>query len=126
MGTVRKAAAVIMGVAASLAFAAPAQAAPESRFLPAHYSCGQKRPPNLDGSAIVTAVGATALYRGSDQGSCGLSGVVIGGDRLDYYCWTLGNDGHTYTYLSNLTRGVAGWAWDTQVPNNGSLAHCPI
>ncbi|MCO5987992.1 hypothetical protein NE235_17975 [Actinoallomurus spadix] len=126
MGNVRKTAAVVMGVAASLAFAVPvAQAAPGSALRPMHYSCGQTRPPNLDGSAFVTATGAAVMLRGSSAG-CGLTGVILGGDRLDYYCWTLGNDGYTYTFVSAFEKGAAGWALDSEIPNNGSSVHCPI
>jgi hypothetical protein len=127
MGNIRKTAAVAAVVTASLAFLAPgAQAAPAQRGLVnLHYSCGQTRPPNRDGSAIVTATGSALLLRGSSF-DCGQSGVIIGGYKLDYYCWTLGNDGNTYTYVSAYEHGYAGWAWDTQIPNNGSSVHCPI
>lgn len=125
MGKFRKNLAVGVGVMASLALVTPPAQAAQPGAVPLHYSCGQTRPPNLDGSPVVTATGSAALLRGS-SGSCGFSGAVIGGDKLDYYCWTLGNDGNTYTYVSNYLRGEAGWAWDTQIPNNGSDKHCPI
>lgn len=117
MRIIKRTVAVVVGVAAPLVFAVPAAQA--------HYSCGQTRPPNLDGSAFVTATGSAGMWRGSSS-SCGLNGVILGGDRLDYYCWTLGNDGSTYTFVSAFEKGAAGWALDTEVPNNGSSVHCPI
>ena len=38
------------------------------------------------------------------------------GDKLDYYCFTVGNDGETWTYLSVYERGFAGWVLDVYLP----------
>lgn len=123
MRSIRKTVTVVLGVAASLAFVVPTAQAGEVETL--HYTCGQTRPPNLDGSAIVTAGNSAGVRRGSSEG-CGLNGTIMSGDRLDYYCYTLGNDGRTWTFLSDLSRGIAGWSVDSSLPNNGSSRHCPI
>jgi hypothetical protein len=80
-----------------------------------HYSCGQARPPQLDGSAIRSAIAPANVYRGSSVG-CGANGSMQVGDKLDYYCFTVGNDGETWTYLSVYERGFAGWALDVYLP----------
>lgn len=120
---VRKAVAIAAVVLASFAFVAPTAQADEMGSM--HYSCGQPRPPQLDPSPIVAATATTGAYRGSSFG-CGSNGAIFEGDKLDYYCFTTGNDGHTWTYVSAFVRGIAGWAYDEYLPNAGSLYHCPI
>ncbi len=123
ISSVRKSASIVGALAASFALFVPAAQADE--IGPMHYSCGQARPPQLDGSAFVSATTTTGVYRGSSFG-CGANGTMVPGDKLDYYCYTLGNDGNTWTYLSVYERGFAGWALDDFLPNNGSSVHCPI
>jgi hypothetical protein len=114
---------IAAAVVAAFAFAVPAAQADEIGAM--HYSCGQARPPQLDGSALVSASTTTGVYRGSSFG-CGANGTMVEGDGLDYYCYTNGNDGDTWTYVSVYQRGFAGWANDDFLPNHGSLVHCPI
>jgi hypothetical protein len=120
---IRNAAAVAMVTAATFAVVTPAAQATE--ISPMHYSCGQARPPQLDGSAIRSAIAPANVYRGSSVG-CGVNGSMQLGDKLDYYCFTVGNDGETWTYLSVYERGFAGWVLDVYLPGSGSLVHCPI
>jgi hypothetical protein len=123
MGVTKRTVAVVMGVAALLVFVAPAAQA--------HYTCGQTRPPNLDGSTPFPASIATVdLHRGSNL-ACGITGTMHANDQMDYYCWTTGNDGYTWTYLSAFNQFIAGWTPDAFLPNNsdgtsGSEVHCPI
>lgn len=125
----RKAVTVAVAVAASFAFFVPVATADEIGTM--HYSCGQPRPPQLDGSAFRSAITSTDVRRGSSSG-CGSYGLMLVGDQLDYYCYTLGNDGNTWTYLSVFEEGFAGWAMDNYLPVNpdgetrGSVVHCPI
>lgn len=120
---IRKAVAIAAAVLASFAFAVPTAQADEMGAM--HYSCGQPRPPQLDGSPFVALKTTTGAYRGSSFG-CGSNGVINEGDKLDYYCFTVGNDGHTWTYASAFVRGIAGWVYDEFLPDGGSLHHCPI
>ena len=120
---VRNAVAIIAAVVASLAFVVPAAHADEIGAM--HYSCGQPRPPQLDGSPFVASTTTTGAYRGSSFG-CGSNGTIQEGDKLDYYCFTNGNDGRTWSYASDFVRGFAGWVLDEFLPDAGSLVHCPI
>lgn len=43
---------------------------------------------------------------------------------LDYHCWTVGSDGHTWTYLRDATTNYAGWVRDSLLKGNGSHVHC--
>jgi len=130
MRSIRIAVAVVASVGASLAFVIPgAQAALAGSLGVQHYPCSSTRPPNLDGTAFreadYIAAGLT-VSTGSNYQSCGRRGDLAKGDKLDYYCWTLGNDGYTYTYLSAYERGLVGWVQDRHLPGTGSLVHCPV
>lgn len=123
MRIIKRTVAVVMGIAAPLVFVVPAAQA--------HYTCGQTRPPNLDGSLPFPIANLQVdMHRGSNV-SCGVTGTMLPGDPLDYYCFTVGNDGSTYTYVSAFEALIAGWVPDIYLPNNGngthgSLVHCPI
>lgn len=43
---------------------------------------------------------------------------------VDYHCWAVGSDGHTWTYLRDATTHYAGWVRDNLLVGNGSLVHC--
>ena len=118
-----KIAAVASALTAALAFFTPTAQAGELGT--DHYSCGQPRPPQLDGSALVQANNTTGVYRGSSFG-CGANGTMVPGDWLDYYCTTIGNDGRGWTYVSVYERGFAGWAYEGYLPHGGSSVPCPI
>lgn len=126
MRNVRKSAAVAVCAALSIVFVAPIAQAGELGT--AHYPCGATRPPNLDGSALGKAddvADGAAVNRGSSS-YCGTLGYLREGDKLDYYCYTRGNDGFFYTYLSAYERGFAGWVDDRALSSIGSSVHCPI
>lgn len=44
--------------------------------------------------------------------------------KVDYHCWKVGADGHTWTYLRDVTTHYAGWVRDDLLVGNGSLVHC--
>ncbi|WP_077005289.1 hypothetical protein [Saccharothrix sp. ALI-22-I] len=123
MRNISKAVSVAVGVTSALAFVAPMAQAGEMGTM--HYSCGHARPPQLDDSPFVSAISAAGVRRGSSEG-CGLNGTMARGDKLDYYCYTRGIDGETWTFLSVYERGFAGWVRDTLLPNNGSSDRCPF
>jgi hypothetical protein len=44
--------------------------------------------------------------------------------KVDYHCWKRGSDGHTWTYVRDVTTRYAGWVIDRLLVRNGSLVHC--
>ncbi|MFD7660082.1 hypothetical protein ACFV4N_39405 [Actinosynnema sp. NPDC059797] len=107
--------------------AAPATAEEAGDVGARHYSCGSARPRNLDtqGSNGVwpEAIRDMVVQSGSAY-SCSDVGVIFHHDRLDYYCYTLGNDGQRWTYVSAFDWGIAGWVPDKLLKEPGSLATC--
>ncbi|RSM88531.1 hypothetical protein DMH04_07770 [Kibdelosporangium aridum] len=92
-----------------------------------HYSCGSSRPPNYDEQGPPgpwpKAIRNLVAQSGSAF-SCSDLGGIYHGDRLDYYCFTLGNDGQYWTYVSAFDRGIAGWVPDDSLAYPGSNASC--
>lgn len=88
----------------------------------AHAPCGRTAS-DLDTSAVVTGADQARLRSGSSTG-CTALGVSYSSHRLNYYCWTRGNDGYTWTYLRNDSTGIKGWSRDDNLPNGGSYARC--
>lgn len=88
----------------------------------AHAACGKTAPDKDSGSWNTTGYGAN-MRSGSSTG-CGINGVAGAGDRLDYHCYTSGNDGYTWTYLRNDTDGTSGWVRDDLLGDNGSYIYC--
>jgi hypothetical protein len=105
--------------------AVPAQAAaPGGTVAPQNAACGHAPPRNLDPiSGITGAVNAALIHSGSST-SCTRRGQSAPTDRLDYFCFTSGNDGFTWTYLKNRTTGIAGWTRDDLLPGDGSNFFC--
>ena len=106
-------------------FAVPAQAAPtDAAVAPQNASCGHAPPRNLDPISGITGAANGALIRSGSSTSCTARGQSAPTDRLDYYCYTVGNDSHTWTYLKNRRTGIAGWTRDDLLPGNGSNFFC--
>ncbi|WP_199439211.1 SH3 domain-containing protein [Umezawaea beigongshangensis] len=120
----RAAGAVAVGAAAVVLVATPANAAPkgDGQLGVAHAPCGTSGP-NLDPTITTGATAGSRLRTGSAT-NCTAVGTNQPSHRLDYYCYTRGNDGATWTYLHNLTTGVRGWTRDDLLPGNGSSYHC--
>ncbi len=76
-----------------------------------------------DSRSILTGADQARIRSGSSTG-CTPLGVSYSSQRLNYYCYTVGNDGYTWTYLRNESTGIKGWSRDTNLPNNGSLVYC--
>lgn len=123
---------VVSGVAALIAFSAAGTAASAEQASDVeiqHYPCGSSRPPNRDtqGSNGVwpKAIRDLAPQSGSAY-SCSDLATIYHGDRLDYYCWTVGSDNAIWTYVSAFDRGTAGWVLDNKLsPTSQGSANCP-
>lgn len=112
---------------ATVLLASPANAAPPG-LQPSpdvgvmHASCGTGVS-DKDGSSWNTT-GYGANQRSGSSTSCAILGVAGAGDRLDYHCYTYGNDGYTWTYLRNDTDRTYGWVRDDLLGDNGSYVYC--
>ncbi|MET7870034.1 SH3 domain-containing protein [Streptomyces cyaneofuscatus] len=100
-----------------LALTSPATAAP------AHYACGST-PPDLDPVQGTGKANGVNMRTGSST-SCAGRGLAHLSHTINYHCWTLGQDGSTWTYARNLSTGYAGWMRDDLLQDNGSSVHCP-
>lgn len=103
----------------------PAAAAANSSLQgtgPAYAPCGRA------GSHIDTnpwvKTGSGANIRTGSSTSCALAGTVTSDWILDYYCYTLGDDGYTWTYLYVVSTGARGWVRDNLLTDNGSQHYC--
>ncbi|KJK43560.1 hypothetical protein UK23_32765 [Lentzea aerocolonigenes] len=88
-----------------------------------HANCGHNPPENRDPSELVIINSRVNVRNGSST-SCAINGTTQPGDRLDYYCFTQGNDGFTWTFLVDVTRGFRGWSRDNLLPHKGSNYGC--
>jgi hypothetical protein len=88
----------------------------------AHANCG-RTVGDLDGSSWPTGADDARLRTGSSTG-CGSNGISYPAHRLDYHCYTVGNDGYTWTYLRNDNTGRTGWTRDDLLPGYGSSVYC--
>jgi hypothetical protein len=117
--------------------AAPASAEPPKgdpgAVSPMHAPCGTPGP-NLENrvEADAPASGAVNQRSGTIAASstnCVIVGVLQPTDDARYFCFTLGNDGFTWTYLQNQRTGVRGWSRDNLLDLNpdgtrGSIRYC--
>ncbi|MEU4805144.1 SH3 domain-containing protein [Actinosynnema sp. NPDC023587] len=88
-----------------------------------HAACGASAPADKDGGSWNTTGYGANMRNGSSTG-CATNGVAGAGDRLDYHCYTDGNDGFTWTYARNVTDGRSGWVRDNLLGDNGSYVAC--
>ncbi|MFC6091505.1 hypothetical protein [Saccharothrix lopnurensis] len=103
---------------------APAGAAPGGGVGSRQHACDSTRPPNLD-DGLPFPVATTDLRAYSGWGTSCRTAVILRGQRLDYHCWVIGNDGVTWSYVSAVDQGVAGWVRDDLLPGGGSAVSCP-
>ena len=129
MRGILKLAAAIAGVALpAVLVAAPAHAGtPKGDGVTVqHYACNSSVvPPNSDPISGITGGTSGARIRTGSSTSCTAVGSIEPSHRLDYYCYTNGDDGYTWTYLRDVTTGKRGWVRDHLLPNYGSGYHCP-
>jgi hypothetical protein len=109
------------------ALTAPASAAPAaaaSNVSPSAASCGRAGP-ELDKRIDADAPsGGAAKQRSGSSTSCAAPGVLQPTDDAEYFCWTIGSDSHTWSYLRNIRTGVRGWVRDDLLDGNGSNRFC--
>ena len=121
------AAASMFAVALALALALPASAVDKTASAPVsamHAPCGTNGP-NLQNEVIYdAALVAGARQRTGSSTACAGRGALQLGDDAVYYCYTVGDDGWTWTFLRNLRTGVEGWTRDDLLRGNGSWRHC--
>lgn len=67
--------------------------------------------------------GAANQRSGSSTG-CVAVGVLQPTDDALYFCFTVGNDGFTWTYNQNIRTGVRGWTRDDLLRGDGSFTFC--
>ena len=126
---------VLITGSAALVTSASAQAAPASSPKPAAHkpagkqgitplnaACGTAGP-NLDTTTGHTNSDAVNIRTGSAT-TCTSVGQAQASHSLDFYCYTVGNDGFTWTYLKDITTGKLGWIRDDLLVNNGSFSYC--
>ncbi|MEV6341947.1 hypothetical protein [Actinoplanes sp. NPDC051851] len=92
----------------------------------AHAACGTTVS-DKDSRSWPTGADSARERTGSSSVSstnCTILGVAYSSNVLDYHCYTVGNDGYTWTYLRNDTTGISGWSRDDLLPSNGSLVWC--
>lgn len=65
-----------------------------------------------------------ARQRSGPSTRCPILGVLQPRDDADYYCFTSGDDGFTWTYLRNLRTRVRGWTRDDLLRDHGSFVYC--
>jgi hypothetical protein len=115
-----------------MALAAPASAAPKSEpgVGPLHAPCGTAGQ-NLENRVHADAPASGAVNQRSgtravSSTDCVIVGVLQPTDDARYWCWTLGNDGFTWTYLENLRTHVRGWSRDNLLDDFGSNKQCTL
>ncbi|RGC65678.1 hypothetical protein C5N14_27635 [Micromonospora sp. MW-13] len=107
-------AAVMLGSAAVLAVAAPAQA-----------SCPQgiaSFEPQVNGTFAGTGIN----IRTGPGSDCTSRGQGQPGQTATFRCWTTGHDGARWTYLHNRATGVSGWSRSDLLSGGGATASCGI
>lgn len=110
-------------VAGGMPGAASASAGQDGEVGTQYYPCGSRRPTNLDTQGFPLSLTDVNARSGSAT-SCSINGLIRRYDRLDYYCWTVGGDQHSWTYVSAFERGIAGWVPDSVLPGGGSSRWC--
>lgn len=112
-GAATAAIAAVLVVFASVASIGPAAA---------HASCGTTV--SDKDSSSWNAAGGGANMRSGSSTTCAINGLANSGQRLDYHCFTVGNDGASWTYTRNDSTGVSGWIRDDLLSDFGSDVPC--
>jgi len=97
---------------------------------PQHAPCGTAGP-NLDHAihADAPVSGAVNQRNGTialTSTNCPILGVLQETDDAEYFCWTLANDGFTWTYARSIRTGVRGWSRDNLLDGFGAVNQCPF
>ncbi|MFI6134053.1 hypothetical protein [Micromonospora sp. NPDC051141] len=117
MQEARKRAIAAAAITAAMAVPMLVSATPAS----AHATCGFNVY-DRDSSVPVRSTRTNVNVRTGSSTGCPVKTVIYAGDLLDFHCWTLGNDGYTWTFLE--VKGQQGWVRDDLLPGNGSNVSC--
>ena len=83
---------------------------------------------NHSHSTLDTATGRTrgngVRIRSGPHTTCTALGLASSNQVLDYRCFTVNEQGRTWTFLRNNATGVHGWVRDDQLNDGGSFVHC--
>jgi hypothetical protein len=83
---------------------------------------------NHSHSNLDTATGRTrgngVRIRSGPHTTCAVLGLASSNQVLDYRCFTVNEQGRTWTFLRNNATGVHGWVRDDQLNDGGSFVHC--
>ncbi|MFE3249187.1 SH3 domain-containing protein [Streptomyces sp. NPDC059209] len=110
-------------LAMAAAFVSPFALAAPASAAPAHYPCGGT-PPDLDPAQGIRKANGVNMRTGSST-SCASRGLAHLSHTINYHCYTVGQDGLTWTYARNLSTGFAGWMRDDLLTDYGSQEPCP-
>jgi hypothetical protein len=96
--------------------------------VPQHARCGISGP-NLDHAIHFDAPfsGAANQRNGTialSPTNCPILGALQPTDDAEYFCWTRGDDGFTWTFLRSLRSNVHGWVRDNLLDAFGAQANC--
>jgi hypothetical protein len=87
---------------------------------------------NRDGSHFGSFAGTDVRIRNGPgtRSACGAFGQGEPGDRVQFHCWKVGEDGFTWSHLIDASRRGAngqflqGWSRDDLLTGNGAFNHC--
>jgi hypothetical protein len=96
----------------------------QSAVEPRNAACGTNGP-NLQNQVIAdVAINGAARQRTGSSTGCTARGELQPTDDALYFCFTVGNDGFTWTYNRNQRTRVLGWTRDDLLRNFGSNTFC--
>jgi len=75
-------------------------------------ACGKAGPTSTSERVNDAAFKGAAQQRSGSSTSCTAPGALQPTDDALYFCFTVGNDGFTWTFLQNLRTTVRGWTRD--------------
>jgi len=93
-----------------------------------HAACGRSGP-NRDQTVHANAPSSGAVNQRSgtiaaSSTNCPILGVLQPTDDAEYFCWTTGNDGFTWSYTRSVRTGVRGWSRDNLLDGFGAVTNC--
>lgn len=88
-----------------------------------HAPCGTNGPNRQNARVNDAALVSGARQRTGSSTACTGRGALQLGDDAVYYCYTVGSDFLTWTFLRNLRTGVVGWTRDDLLKGSGTASH---
>ena len=99
---------IIAAMAASKGFDPDAT----SGLVQKHANCNTSGPTDISETNVDAPSGGAANQRSGSSTGCAILGVLQPSDDALYFCFTIANDGATWTYNQNLRTGKRGWTRD--------------